>query len=74
MLAANDEETLIEKILTKYLAYREGRDFVLVSSPAIGGSAGRLQLSSGIAAAMQAPMCWVTACTPTARANFYQNI
>ena len=57
LLAANDEETLIEKILTKYLAYREGRDFVLVSRPAIGGSAGRLQLSSGIAAAMQAE--WV---------------
>ena len=32
---------------------------MLVSRPAIGGSAGRLQLSSGIAAAMQAPMCWV---------------
>ena len=48
LLAANDEETLIEKILTKYLAYCESRDFVLVSRPAIGGSAGRLQLSSGI--------------------------
>ena len=48
LLAANDEETLIEKILTKYLAYCETRDFVLVSRPAIGGSAGRLQLSSGI--------------------------
>ena len=59
LLAANDEETLIEKILTKYLAYCESRDFVLVSRPAIGGSAGRLQLSSGIAAAMQAPVCWV---------------
>ena len=42
LLAANDEETLIEKILTKYLAYCESRDFVLVSRPAIGGSAGRL--------------------------------
>ena len=34
LLAANDEETLIEKILTKYLAYCERRDFVLVSRPA----------------------------------------
>lgn len=58
LLAANDEETLIEKILTKYLAYAENRDFILVSRPAISGSTG-MALSTDIAAAMQAPVCWV---------------
>mmetsp|Transcript_20127 Transcript_20127/g.60011 ORF Transcript_20127/g.60011 Transcript_20127/m.60011 type:complete len:1183 (+) Transcript_20127:244-3792(+) len=61
LLANNEEDELVEKVLTKYLAYAKGRDFVLVSRPVenVFSSGGRIELSAKLAEALGIPMVWV---------------
>ena len=56
LLANNEEDRLVEKILTKYLAYAADRDFVLVSRPVenVLSSGSRLELSAKLCEARRA--------------------